>query len=439
MSKLPKVVIIGRMNVGKSTLFNRLATGVKSITLDYAGVTRDFISDIVCWKEQCYELIDTGGISLRKSEDPLQEQVRQIALSVLESADIVIFLVDGIAGLQMEEHEISTILHKYNKDVLLVVNKVDAKRAEEKLYEFDKLGHKEVFPISALHGKGIGELLEAITIILEKKPRPVAIQEEPKYNVVLLGKPNVGKSSLMNILVEQERSIVSDIPGTTRETITEPIHFYKETIHVTDTPGVRRKRGVKEELETLMVKTSLRAVKYANIVLLMIDGTESQLSDQELKLAFYVFDNKKALIILVNKEDITTEQNQEDLAFDLERYPHLMKKIPLLFISCKTGKNIGKILPLITTVWKRYTQWFSDATLDDLFKNALIRTPLYSQGKRLILHKATQVKTGPITILLLVNKPVLFNESHISFFENILRKEYDLKGAPVIFLTRRAS
>ena len=436
METLPKVVIIGRANVGKSTLFNRLSTSVKSLTLDIAGVTRDFIADTVSWKGITFKLIDSGGISLKKSNDLLTEKVRQVALSLIEQADLVLFVCDGKAGLLPEDREINKFLHKADKDTLVVINKSDASVTIEHLHEFKQLVF-DTITISALHGTGSAELLEAVVQRLEKK-QIVYTPEQAKMNLVLLGKPNVGKSSLLNKLLEQERAIVSPEPGTTREPISEKIRFYKETIQVTDTAGIRRKRGVTEQLETMMVKTSFKAVERADIVLLLIDVTEGQLSDQELKLAFYAFENNKALILLINKEDISTELQHSDLDRDFEKYEFFSKKIPKLYISCKTGKNIGKILPLVSKVWERYNQKFTDQELTEMFKQSLEKTPLYHKTSQLLLRKAKQISKAPLQFLLIVNEPLWFGPSQLSFFENVMRKHYDLLGVPVRFIPRKS-
>lgn len=437
MNKLPKVVIVGRANVGKSTLFNRLSTTVKSLTLDFSGVTRDFISDTVSWKNCTFQLIDSGGIGLKKSLDPLTEKVRQLGLSLIEQADLVLFVCDGKAGLVPEDREINKFIQKLDKDTIVVINKIDATTAREFMHEFQQLGAKSLIGISAQHGTGSGELLDLIVTKLETKQISYVV-EKPKFNVVLLGKPNVGKSSLMNALLSEERSIVAQEPGTTREPITEQLRFYQETIQLTDTAGIRRKRGVTETLETLMVKTSFKAVERADIVLLLIDGTEGTLSDQELKLAFYAFENDKALILLINKDDAITDQNRADLENEFNRYEFFVKKMPKLYISCKTGKNIGKILPLVTKVWERYNQRFSDHELTELFKNALVKTPLYHKTSQLLIRKVKQIKAAPLTFILIVNEPLWFGQSQLAFFENILRKKYDLLGVPVKFIPRKS-
>ena len=318
MSKLPKVVIVGRANVGKSSLFNRLSTSVKSLTLDYSGVTRDFISDVVSWDGLAFELIDSGGISLKKSQDPLTEKVRQIALMLIEQADLVLFVCDGKTGYLPEDRDINKMIHKMGKDTIVVVNKIDATITQDHMYEFQRLGAGIVIPVSAQHGTGSGDLLETIVEKLKNK-QVNHVPEVPKFNVVLLGKPNVGKSSLMNLMLERERSIVNQEPGTTREPITEQLRFYQESIQLTDTPGIRRKRGVTETLETMMVKTSFKAVERADIVLMMLDGTEAQLSDQVLKLAFYAFENNKAVILLINKDDIMDDYMHAEFEHDCEK------------------------------------------------------------------------------------------------------------------------
>lgn len=433
----PKVVIVGRTNVGKSTLFNRLSVDVKSITLDREGVTRDPLKDIVLWQGHSFELIDTGGISLRKTQDVLQEHTRKQALAQLESAAVILFMCDGKVGVLPEDREINGLLHKLGKPVFLVVNKQDTHIAQEQLHEFDALGHKPLFAISAQHGMGIADVLEAIVIAITDAPILLE-EEEPQCRVVILGKPNVGKSSLLNLLLRQERSIVSDIPGTTREPISEKIHFYKEAIELTDTPGIRRKRGITDQLETMMVKTAMDALKNADIVLLVVDASEGQVSDQELKLMFYAFKEQyKAVILLFNKQDIVADYEKETMVSNIDEYDFIMKKIARLDISCKTGRNIGMILPLIEKVRQRYAQTIPDDELTFLFKDALVHKPLYKQGLMLRVGRANQVQASPVTIVLRVNLPQYFGPTQFGFLEGIMRKKYDLLGVPIHFIARK--
>jgi len=437
MKNLPQVVIVGRTNVGKSTLFNRLSADTKSLAFDYHGVTRDFITDVVSWNERSFTLVDTGGVSLRKIQDPINEQVRQRALSMLEKAQLVLFVCDSKFGLVPEDREIAKLLHSLKKKVILVLNKSDVKDATDNVTEFSCLGFGPGCFISAQHGMGIADILEAIVAAL---PVYMGSEEEgPAYKVVLLGKPNVGKSSLMNLLVQDERSIVNEQAGTTREAVSDFVKFYKADIQVTDTPGIRRKRGVTEPLEMLMVKSALRASDNADIVLLMVDAAEGQLSDQELKLAFHVFDNYKALILVLNKQDLLTEQNKGDMAFSMEEYEFFLKKVPQITVSCKTGKNVGKILPLVQKIWQHYSQQFNNEEVTMLCKQALDRRPLFHKTERLTLYEVKQLATAPITFLLVVNEPRWFGQSQLAFFDNTLRGNYDLLGAPIKFVIRKSS
>jgi GTPase len=439
MSKpVPRVVIVGRMNVGKSTLFNRLSESVKGITLDYQGVTRDFIKDTVAWRGVAFELIDTGGVSLRKTTDPLLHEVREKALKMLETADLLLFVCDGTVGLVPEDREIAQLIKKQKKNALVVVNKHDTLVSKEYQHEFYTLGQEQVFFVSAQHGMGIGELLDAIVAQLPAQASRAEDASEPRYKVVLLGKPNVGKSSLLNLLLKQDRAIVSDQPGTTREAISETCTFYKEDILLTDTPGVRRQRSVTQTLENLMVKSTFRAVERADIVLLLVDAHEGMIADQELKLAFYAFKSQhKALIILFNKQDLVDEYTKEKMAFDLEQYDFFFKKIVTLSISCKTGKNVGKIIPLVHEVWQRHSQQLSEELLTTLCTQALQKKPLYHKTNPLYVYKVYQVATAPITLLLTVNHPEWFEESQLGFFEAIVRKAYPLQGVPLKFLLRK--
>ncbi len=436
-TSLPKVVIVGRMNVGKSTLFNRLSEKVKSITLDYEGVTRDFISDTVHWQDRTFQLIDTGGISLRKTADPVAEEARKRVIDLLDSADLILFVCDGTVGMLTEDREIAKLLHKVGKPVIVLVNKSDAKISQENMHEFERIGHRPVISISAAHGSGTEDLLEQMMTFLPSH----YIEEEPERlepKVVILGKPNVGKSSLINLLLGQERALVADMPGTTREAITEKIRFYSEDIQVTDTPGIRRKRGVTEPLETLMVKSSFHALDKANMVLLMIDASEGHIADQELKLAFYAFEEKyRALIILFNKNDLADERQKELLVDDLDNYEHLMKKVEQLTISCKDGKNIGRVLPLIKKVWARHCQEFSSSELTMLIQEGIRRRPIFKSEQELFVLQAKQVKTAPITIALKVNLPQWVEKNHLVYFEQLMRKKYDLKGVPIRFIVTR--
>lgn len=435
---LPKVVIVGRANVGKSTLFNRLSHATKSLVFDVPGVTRDFITDTVTWLGTTFELIDSGGIELKKTADYITQKVQDIGMKLIEEADVALFMIDASVGILEQDRMINQLLYKVAKKVVVVANKSDTAAAKEHRYEIEKLGRPFV-EISALQGTGSGDLLDYIVQELGEK-KGSHTPEEPKCTLVILGKPNVGKSSLMNALLAYERSIVTEQAGTTREAVTANVHFYKETLELTDTPGIRRKRSVTQELEQMMVKTSLRSVDRADIVLFVVDGSQMQLSDQELKLLFFVFEQRhKAVILLINKDDLLDTPQHEVLSHDFSQYDYILKKIPSLYISCTTGKNIGKILPLVQKVWQRYTAQLPSADMSLLLKQAFTRRPLYHQGKLLSLSRAEQVHTRPPKIVVYVNEPRWFGPSQCAFLENVLRKKYDLQGVPVILIPTKKS
>ncbi len=437
--KIPRVVIVGRMNVGKSTLFNRLSVNAKSMTFDYEGVTRDVIKDVISWKDYSFELVDTGGISLKKSPDEIQEQVRQRAIGMMEQADLLLFVCDGTVGLTPEDRDIAQTCRRLNKKMILVVNKADSGESKEHEYEFLKTGIKPIISISAIHGTGISDLLDGICDGLPTPTGAAFEAEESHCKIVILGKPNVGKSSLMNLLVQEERAIVSPVAGTTREAIAEKITFYHQDLLLTDTPGIRRKRKIDETLETMMVKSAFRAVDDADVVLLLIDSSEHAIADQELKLAFYVFEHHKSLILVFNKDDISTPDAHQDMDRSLSVYDYFLKKVPHLSISCKTGKNIGKVLPLVKQVYERSNQTFNDDELTMLFKEALRKKPLYHQQMVIHVKRVKQIATNPVTIVLISETPDWFGPSQLGFFDNILRSNYDLLGVPIKFLTRRPS
>lgn len=406
------------------------------MALDYEGVTRDFLVDTVQWKDRAFELFDTGGIDFnKKGLDALTEATRERAVKMLNEADVLLFVCDGSVGVTNEDRALSKFVHKMGKPTILLVNKSDTKKSDTHRYEFDQLGYKNTLEISAQHGTGIAELLDTLVSLLPELKNYQA--EVLGYKVVLLGKPNVGKSSLMNLLVEKERSLVADLPGTTREAISDKINFYSETIQVTDTAGIRRQRSVDEGIEELMVKSSFAAVRDTNIVLLLVDGEEGMLSQQELKLASYVFEQGKAVILIRNKQDLVTSDIQTNWTFETEPYDYLLRKIDILNISCKTGYNVGKVLPLIKDVWERYNMQVSSAELTVVLKEALDRTPLFKQSQRLKLFSAKQVAKGPFIVRLNVNDPQMYGDSQRAFFENILRKKYNLKSIPVMFAVKK--
>lgn len=432
IKSLPKVALIGRTNVGKSTLFNKLAKRTESIVLDEEHVTRDYLHEAVSHKGKVFDLIDTGGFALQKQTDIFAEQLRQIGLSACEKADVIIFLCDVKNGLHDEDRAIARYLHKLNKPVICALNKADNKHAREAFeFEFMALGFQNYLCISAIHSTGINELLD--TVISHLPAFTPSEPSAPSFKIALLGKPNVGKSSLMNLLVKEERSIVSDVAGTTREAVSERITFYGQDILFTDTAGIRRKRKVTEELESLMVKSSLQAVRSADLIILMVDGSEGRLSDQELKLLFYAFENQKGTLLVYNKRDLMTDEITNRLEYENKEYEFFLRKIPSISISCKDGKNVGAVMREISKLVDRLSQQFNMADLNEYVQHSLRNKRFFHKTIPLKLHRIIQVPGKRLTFSLKVNYPEFFRDSHIACIENILRKKYDLRGCPLRF------
>lgn len=436
--KLPTIALVGRMNVGKSTLFNRLTKSQQSLVFDIEGVTRDYIQKTVSWNNKGFNLVDTGGLPFEKNQNSILQEVTQSVFNTIENADLILFVCDAKNGLIEQDRRFAKMLHKSKKPVFLLLNKADNTTAfAENQYEFQALGFDNVFPVSAIHATGISELIDAICQTVESVE--VKEEEEPSYKVAILGKPNVGKSSLLNLLLKTERSIVSDIAGTTREAISQTVSFHKEMVELTDTPGVRRQKKVDDPLEEEMVKRSFISVRQADIILLMIDSTEGKLSDQDLKLMFYAYEQKTSIILIFNKTDILTQEVKDMLLYDMKRYDFFLKKVRILWTSCKSEKNVGNVLKEIQKARQRRLQKFDPVGVDELVKTSLIRRPLYHKRQLLkvlnvkILESSRRVPT----FILYVNYPEWFGPTQLGYIENQLRRKYDLLGCPVELLLRK--
>lgn len=435
--KYPKVLLVGRTNVGKSTLFNRIVNQKKSIVFDQDGVTRDYIEEVITWNDRPFGLFDTGGMQMHKGVSDIDAKVLDKVVRLVEEAKVVLFVVDAKAGVTEEDRKIAKVLHKTQKPVLLLLNKADNLRLlRENEGEFAALGFKEMIPTSALHGMGILEILDRTIELLPQMAQQLEIQH-PHFRVAIIGKPNVGKSSLMNQLINKERSIVSDIAGTTREAISETVYFCDELIQVTDTAGIRKKARVTEDLETLMVKNALQSVREADVVILVIDRSAGKISDQELKLLFLVYETKKPIIVAFNKSDINDDYAETMLEMSQDEYSFILNKVPCVSISCLTKKNIGKIFTHVQKVVERCKQKFNSTEIDEVVKLELEKRPLYHNRMKLKLFKIRHIEGKIPTFVLHVNHPSWFGNSELACIENILRKHYDLKGCPIEFYTQR--
>ncbi len=435
VNKLPTVVVVGRTNVGKSTLFNRLVGDKKSITLDEEGVTRDYIEEPVSWDNKNFIAVDTGGLSYKKGLAGIEKMVQEKGLSIIEKAGIILFVCDAKTGVTQEDLHIARMLRQSKKPIILLINKSDNRNALMDFQaDFFKLGFKDMILMSAIHGTGMSTLLERI---IELLPEGTEEADKPSYRIVIVGKPNVGKSSLMNLLIKQERSIVSDVAGTTREAITENIFYLSDLIQVTDTAGVRKKSSINEDLETLMAKSSLHSIREASVVILMVDASQGAISDQELKLLFYAYELKKPLLVLFNKTDLLDEYTRSQLTDDLDRYEFILKKLPVLNISCLTKKNVMRILHEVKALMERCATKINSTELNELVRGELERKPLYYTRTLLRLFKIRTITDAEIpTFVLHVNYPQWFGPSQLAFIENVIRKNYELKGCPMQFIVK---
>lgn len=432
----PKVLLVGRTNVGKSTLFNRLAEERRSMVFDREGVTRDYVQEDVTWDGHTFSLIDTGGLVFHRASDAITKTVQEIVIKLLDEAGIILFVVDGKCGLLDEDRKIAQTLRKTNKPVFVLVNKADNNNAlEENMPEFFSLGFKQIIPVSGIHGIGIGALLRAIVAALPVHETFVAVT--PSYNVAIIGRPNAGKSSLMNLLIQHERSIVSDVAGTTREPVTAMTYHLNDLIQFTDTAGVRRSRKIDDDLEGLMVKSSLAAVRDANIVVMMIDVSEGKIADQELKLLFYAYEQRKMLIVVFNKTDLLDEYTRQTIQQSVDEYEFILKKVPQVWVSCATKRNVIKIFAEIQNVWRRSQQEFDQVHVDELLKRELLTKHLYHNELQLKVTHVVPMKNATVpTFFLHVNFPEFFGKSELNCVENILRRNYDLLGCPVRLATK---
>ena len=431
----PIVAIVGRPNVGKSTLFNKLAGKRISIVQDTPGVTRDRVYAEAEWLNHTFTMIDTGGIE-PENQDIIVKQMRRQANIAIETADVIMFVVDGKEGLTAADNEVATMLRKSKKPVVLVVNKIDNLKDEENAWEFYNLGIGDPVAISAGQGKGLGDMLD---IVVSHFDSIASIEEEEEdIKIAMIGKPNVGKSSLINRLLGEERLIVSDIAGTTRDAIDSKIESEFGKFTLIDTAGLRRKSKVKEEIERYSVIRTLAAVERADVCILMIDATEG-VTDQDAKIAGEAHEAGKGVIIVVNKWDALEKENGTLEKYKKEVYEKLsyLSYAPILFISAKTGQRINKLFEMINVVANQNAIRIPTATLNQIINEAVaVRQPPTDRGRRLKILYATQASTKPPTFVIFVNVKNLFHFSYQRYLMNQIRHEFGLIGTPIRIIVR---
>ena len=438
MSK-PIVAIVGRPNVGKSSLFNVLAGSRISIVKDTPGITRDRIYAEATWLDRSFTIIDTGGIE-PESSDVILSQMREQAQIAIDTADVIIFIVDVKQGLVDSDSKVADMLRRSRKPVILCVNKVDdLKKYGNDIYEFYNLGIGEPIGVSASNRLGLGELLDAVIEYFPDKSEEEEEDERPR--IAIVGKPNVGKSSIINKLIGDNRVIVSDIAGTTRDAVDTPVkHNGKEYVFI-DTAGLRRKKKVKEELEHFMVVRTVAAVERADVVILVIDAVEG-ITEQEAKIAGIAHDSGKGVIIAVNKwdaiekNDKTVNKYEKDIRNVLSYMPYA----EIIFISALTGQRMPKLFDLIDAVCENHSMRIATGVLNEIMSEAVaMQQPPSDKGKRLKLFYMTQVSVKPPTFVIFVNDKELMHFSYTRYIENQIREAFGFRGTPLKFIIRERS
>ncbi|MFS8501127.1 MAG: ribosome biogenesis GTPase Der [Caldicoprobacter sp.] len=434
----PIVAVVGRPNVGKSTFFNQIVGKRISIVDDQPGVTRDRIYADAEWLNRKFTLVDTGGLDPESDDELLVKMRRQVEIAI-DTADVIIFLVDGQVGVTPADHQIANLLRKTRKPVVVAVNKIDNFEDEAMVADFFSLGLGEPMGISAVHKRGIGDLLDKVVKYLPDKG--IDEEEDQMIKIAVVGRPNVGKSSLVNRLLGEERVIVSDIPGTTRDAIDTPFEVDGKKYLIIDTAGIRRKSRINEALERYSVLRALAAIRRCDVVLMMLDATQP-VAEQDAKIAGLAIEEGKATVIVVNKWDLIEKDT-----YTMEEYKNrILQKLgfiayaPMVFISAKTGQRTNRILELVDEVYSRYTMRVSTGVLNDCISDATaVAAPPSEKGRMLKIYYATQVSVKPPTFVLFVNDPELMHESYQRYLENYLRKTFDLMGTPIRLLVRQRS
>lgn len=434
----PIVAIVGRPNVGKSTLFNQLVGERISIVDDRPGVTRDRIYADTEWLGRKMTLVDTGGIDVQ-NQDELVVQMKLQADIAIETADVIIFLVDGKEGIIPADQEVASILRRTQKPVVLGVNKIDAPHEEEMLYEFYNLGIGDPVSLSASHKRGLGDLLdEVVEHIPENKSND---DDDDVIKIAVLGKPNVGKSSIVNNILGEERVIVSNIPGTTRDAIDTPFELDGQRYVIIDTAGIRRKSRINEDLERYSVIRALSAIRRCDVALMVVDATE-EVTEQDTKIAGLIHGEGKGCVLVMNKWDLIQKETNTINLFRKRLFNDLtfMQYAPSIFTSAHTGQRMDRIIQVVDQVYKQCTFRISTGILNDCIADAVaFSEPPTDKGKRLKIYYGTQVSIKPPTFVLFVNDPKLMHFSYIRYLENQFRKSFGLQGTPIRILVRQRS
>ncbi len=448
MSEKALVALVGRPNVGKSTLFNRIVGRRIAVVSDIAGTTRDRLYADSEWNGIPFMLVDTGGIELVEGWNtvPLSEDssrfmplIRQQATIAIQDADVIIHVVDGRAGITSADKEIADILRRSKKPIIIAANKLESSKLWDDAYEFYELALGEVFPISALHGAGSGDLLDAVTAVIPEFP--AEDEDENNINIALIGRPNTGKSTLLNKLVGEERAIVSPIAGTTRDATDTKLMWGDQPFTIIDTAGIRKRGKIERGVEKYSVLRALKALQRADVALLLLEASEG-VTAQDAHIAGMLLEDMPAVVILVNKWDavekdgFTIYDHEEALRQELNFLPFA----PIMFISAKTGQRTQKIFSLVLKANEARHRRIKTAALNKFMRDTVAKNPPSGGGgKRVKFFYATQASTAPPTFIFFVNKPKFVHFSYKRYLENQLRENFDLAGTPIRLLFRARS
>ncbi|MCJ2146209.1 MULTISPECIES: ribosome biogenesis GTPase Der [Bacillus] len=430
----PVVAIVGRPNVGKSTIFNRIAGERISIVEDTPGVTRDRIYSSAEWLNHDFNLIDTGGIEV--GDEPFLAQIRHQAEIAMEEADVIIFMTNGREGVTAADEEVAKILYRTKKPVVLAVNKVDNPEMRASIYDFYALGFGEPYPISGTHGLGLGDLLDAVSEHFKNIPETK--YEDEVVQFCLIGRPNVGKSSLVNAMLGEERVIVSNIAGTTRDAIDTRFTYNQRDFVIVDTAGMRKKGKVYEATEKYSVLRALKAIDRSEVVCVVLDGEEG-IIEQDKRIAGYAHEAGKAVVIVVNKWDAVEKDERTMKEFEEKVRDHFqfLDYAPVLFMSALTKKRIHTLMPAVMTASENHSMRVQTNILNDIIMDAVAMNPTPTHnGNRLKIYYATQVAVKPPTFVVFVNDPELMHFSYERFLENRIRDAFGFEGTPIKIFAR---
>ena len=428
----PIVAIVGRPNVGKSTLFNNLVGDRVAIVDDMPGVTRDRLYRETEWNGTEFVIVDTGGLEPRNN-DFMMTKIKEQAEVAMNEADVILFVVDGKAGVNPLDEEIAYILRKKQKPIILCVNKIDNfVEQQDDVYDFWGLGFENLVPISGGHKVNLGDLLDLVTEMIEKIELPE--EEEDTLKLAIIGKPNAGKSSLVNRLSGEERTIVSDIAGTTRDAIDTVVQYNDKKYMIIDTAGIRRKSKVEESLEYYSVLRAIKTIKRADVCILMLDGKEG-LTEQDKRIAGIAAEELKPIVVVVNKWDLVDKNKVTMKSMREELYAELpfLSYAPIEFVSALTGQRTTKILEISDTIYEEYTKRISTGLLTTLIKEAvLMNNPPTRKGRVVKINYATQVSVAPPRFVLFCNYPELIHFSYARYIENKFRESFGFEGSPIL-------